>query len=114
MKEKQYEELQKLVIKWAEDRNIFEYSNPIKQLTKTQEELNETMDALVKFIDAKNETEKNQAFLEAIDGIGDMLVTIILLGKMINIDTVKALDTAYNVIKDRKGKMINGLFVKES
>jgi hypothetical protein len=114
MEEKQYEELQKLVIKWAEDRNIFEYSNPIKQLTKTQEELDETMDALVKFIDAKNETEKNQAFLEAIDGIGDMLVTIILLGKMINIDTVKALDTAYNVIKDRKGKMINGLFVKES
>jgi hypothetical protein len=114
MEEKQYEQLQKLVIKWAEDRNIFEYSNPIKQLTKTQEELDETMDALVKFIDAKNETEKNQAFLEAIDGIGDMLVTIILLGKMINIDTVKALDTAYNVIKDRKGKMINGLFVKES
>ena len=114
MEEKQYEQLQKLVIKWAEDRNIFKYSNPIKQLTKTQEELDETMDALVKFIDAKNETEKNQAFLEAIDGIGDMLVTIILLGKMINIDTVKALDTAYNVIKDRKGKMINGLFVKES
>jgi NTP pyrophosphatase (non-canonical NTP hydrolase) len=114
MKEKQYEELQKLVIKWAEDRNIFEYSNPIKQLTKTQEELDETTNALVKFVDAPNQIEKNKALLEVIDGIGDMLVTIILLSKMVNVDTVDALGTAYNVIKDRKGKMINGLFVKES
>lgn len=114
MEEKQYKELQDLIIKWAEDRNIFEFSNPIKQLTKTQEELDETMSALVKYADAKNNKEKEEAYLEVVDGIGDMLVTIILLSKMVNIDSVFALNSAYNVIKDRKGKMINGLFVKES
>jgi NTP pyrophosphatase (non-canonical NTP hydrolase) len=114
MEEKKFEELQQLVIKWAEDRNIFEFSNPIKQLTKTQEELDETMLALGKFTDAQNQTEKNQAFLEVIDGIGDMVVTIILLSKMVDVDLVHALSQAYDVIKDRKGKMIDGLFVKES
>lgn len=114
MEEKQYKDLEELIIKWADDRNIFEFSNPIKQLTKTQEELDETMLALVKYADAKNDKEKHDYFLEVVDGIGDMLVTIILLSKMVNIETVSALNSAYETIKNRKGKMINGLFVKES
>ena len=42
-----YEELQKQVIQWAKDRDIFENSNALKQIDKTQEELNETLNALV-------------------------------------------------------------------
>jgi len=42
-----------------------------------------------------------------------MLVTIIILAKMVGLDSNKCLDSAYNVIKGRTGKMVNGLFVKD-
>jgi NTP pyrophosphatase (non-canonical NTP hydrolase) len=102
-----YEELQKKVIEWAKDRNILENSNAIKQISKTQEELDETLDALKRLEQGK------EAILEVADGIGDMLVTIILLAKIVGLDSVDCLADAYDEIKNRKGKMIDGLFVKE-
>jgi len=106
-KNMKYEELQKKVIEWAKDRNILENSNAIKQISKTQEELDETLDAL------KRLEQGEESILEVADGIGDMLVTIILLGKIVGLDSVDCLADAYDEIKDRKGKMVNGLFVKE-
>jgi NTP pyrophosphatase (non-canonical NTP hydrolase) len=102
-----YEELQTKVIKWAEDRNILENSNAIKQISKTQEELDETLDAL------KRLEQGEESILEVADGIGDMLVTIILLAKTVGLDSVDCLADAYDEIKERKGKMVDGLFVKE-
>lgn len=102
-----YEELEKKVIQWADDRNIFENSNAIKQISKTQEELDETLDAL------KRLEQGEESILEVADGIGDMLVTIILLAKMAELSPVDCLADAYDEIKDRKGKMVDGLFVKE-
>ena len=105
----EYEELQEKVIEWAESKGIFEESTPIKQIGKTQEELLETFHALIVYdlVSLKHKLDNVE------DGIGDMLVTIIILAKMVGLDSVKCLDTAYNVIKNRKGKMVNGLFVKE-
>jgi len=105
----EYEELQEKVIEWAESKGIFEKSTAIKQIGKTQEELLETLHALVIYdlVDLKHK------LADVEDGIGDMLVTIIILAKMVGLDSVKCLDTAYNIIKERKGKMVNGLFVKE-
>jgi|TARA_B110000483_G_scaffold56839_1_gene71091 phosphoribosyl-ATP pyrophosphohydrolase len=97
-----YTELEKLVLDWADEKGILEKSNPIKQIGKTQEELTETLIALV---------EKDD--VEIKDGIGDMLVTIIILSKLCDMTTTECLEAAYDVIKVRKGKMINGLFVKE-
>lgn len=102
-----YEELEKKVIQWADDRNIFENSNAIKQISKTQEELDETLDAL------KRLEQGEESILEVADGIGDMLVTIILLAEMVELSPVDCLADAYDEIKDRKGKMVDGLFVKE-
>jgi len=102
-----YEELQTKVIKWAEDRNILGNSNAIKQISKTQEELDETLDAL------KRLEQGEESILEVADGIGDMLVTIILLAKTVGLDSVDCLADAYDEIKERKGKMVDGLFVKE-
>ena len=104
-----YEELQEKVIEWAKSKEIFEKSTPIKQIGKTQEELLETLHALIIYdlINLKPKLDNVE------DGIGDMLVTIIILANMVGLDSVKCLDTAYNVIKERKGKMVNGLFVKE-
>jgi NTP pyrophosphatase (non-canonical NTP hydrolase) len=102
-----YEELETKVIEWAKSRNILENSNAIKQISKTQEELDETLDAL------KRLKQGEESMLEVADGIGDMLVTIILLAKLVGLNSVDCLAGAYDEIKDRKGKMIDGLFVKE-
>ena len=103
-----YEKLQEKVIEWAKDRNILENSTAIKQIHKTREELYETLSALRDLEDGK------ESMLEVADGIGDMLVTIILLAEMVGLKSVDCLADAYEEIKDRKGKMVDGFFVKEN
>lgn len=124
-----YEKLSTLVLQWGEDKGIFAKSTPLRQLDKTQEELDETREALEKlessaqqdlqlefdFIDELDYPNTEiEALEEAKDGIGDMLVTVILLAKMLNMDSVDCLQSAYNVIKKRTGKMVNGQFVKDN
>lgn len=123
-----YEELNTLVLQWGEEKGIFTKSTPLRQLDKTQEELDETREALEKlnsldeenlqlefdFVDAVKSEESEADILEEVkDGIGDMLVTIILLAKMVNMDSVDCLQAAYDIIKKRTGKMVNGQFVKD-
>ena len=48
------------------------------------------------------------------DSVGDSLVVLIILCQQLGFDLKECLQTAYNEIKDRKGKMIDGTFVKES
>ena len=111
-----YEELEEKIIQWAKDRNILENSNAIKQISKTQEELDETLEALKK-LDAHKGSDnlivRSEIMNEVADGIGDMLVTIILLAKAVDLESLVCLEMAYNEIKNRKGKMADGLFVKE-
>lgn len=121
-----FEELNKKVIDWAQEKGILDASNPVKQLSKTQEELDETMDALIKIRDLHDPKQPSlidvgnkQALIdqyndEVVDGIGDMLVTIIILAELCNVDPQHCLQVAYDEIKGRKGKMVDGLFVKES
>ena len=45
--------------------------------------------------------------------MGDVLVTLIILAKQLEIDPSECLDLAYNKIANRKGKTIKGIFVKE-
>jgi NTP pyrophosphatase (non-canonical NTP hydrolase) len=103
-----YEELQNLVKKWAWNKGLLTQSKSEKQLLKTVSEIGELSDAILK---------KNSA--EIVDAIGDVYVTIIILTEMlqtegiIKIDEVKCLESAYNVIKNRTGQMINGTFVKD-
>lgn len=124
-----YEELSKAVIKWGEDKSIFSKSTPLRQLDKTQEELSETREALEKlltlderglqlefdFVECFDSGREEADILEEVkDGIGDMLVTIILLAKMVNMDSVDCLQAAYDIIKMRTGKMVDGQFVKDN
>jgi NTP pyrophosphatase (non-canonical NTP hydrolase) len=112
-----YEELEQKVIEWAKEKGILDKATPLTQLIKTQEELDETREALIALKAAEGNPDKqiarSQALAEVEDGIGDMLVTIIILSKMVGLDSNKCLDSAYNVIKGRTGKMVNGLFVKD-
>jgi len=99
-----FETLQDKVLNWAKEKGILDNSNPLKQLEKTQEELDETKEALERGGDNDNDVA---------DGIGDMLVTIIILAELAGLDSVECLRLAYKEIKDRKGEMRDGLFVKE-
>jgi NTP pyrophosphatase (non-canonical NTP hydrolase) len=109
----QYEELKEKIIQWGKDRNIFECSTAIKQLLKTQEELDETMSALVQFADAKTDKQKTEAMEQIVDGIGDMGVTLMMLCHKVDVDFIECLESAYDVIKNRRGKIVDGLFCKE-
>lgn len=86
---------------WVSDRNL-NTQDPRVQMCKTVEELGELANALNK----GNKTD-------AMDGIGDVVVTLICISMQLNVDFTECVKTAYNEIKDRRGKMIEGMFVKE-
>ena len=86
---------------WAIERNI-ENGDPKIQLCKTLEELGE-------FAKAVNKNDK----IGQIDGLGDTLVTLIIVAMQLKLDVKECLNYAYNEIKYRKGKTIGGVFIKE-
>ena len=95
--------LQARVRQWAEDRKIIPNSNPTSQLMKTVSELGELADATLKGNDE-----------EQVDGVGDVLVTLILYCELSGFDMTMCLARAYATIKDRKGTLTpEGVFVKE-
>ena len=95
------EKLVQEVIQWGKEKNIVKKENSYKQFCKVVEEVAEVGTAL-------NNKDKE----ELIDAIGDSTVTLILLAAQNNLDFKNCLETAYNVIKDRKGKTENGVFIK--
>ena len=98
--------LEELILKveeWAEARNLIKGATVEKQWLKLDEEKGELAAGI-----ARGDKEKT------VDGLGDTLVVLIILAKQLGITFDEALGVAYEEIKDRKGKMINGIFVKEA
>ncbi len=95
-------ELQKLVVQWADQKGLIKPENAPKQFMKVVEELGELSSAII-----KEDIDKE------LDGFGDVLVTLIILAEQRNIDLKLALNLAYNEIKDRKGVVLKGNFIKE-
>ena len=89
------------IAKWAEDRNITAEGGATSytQIPKLIEEVYE-------FRDAETEEEAKLEF-------GDILVVCIQIARLRGLDMVECLDLAYNKIKTRKGRIIDGRFVKE-
>ena len=87
---------------WAEDKGISSPENFPKQMMKVMEELGELNAGILK---GKRDEEK--------DAFGDLMVTIIILAKQRGVSLEEELRNAYLVIRDRKGKVIDGSFVKE-
>ena len=109
---KNFETLVAQVVIWADERGIFDAADPLAQLDKTQEELDETIEA-VKQSGFDNPEKYWLEKPEVVDGIGDMLVTIIIAAKMMGLDPTHCLNVAYDEIKDRTGKMVGGKFIKD-
>ncbi|EOY2610505.1 MazG-like family protein [Enterococcus faecalis] len=95
-------ELVKLIEKRAREKNL-DIAEPEKQMLKVVEEVGEVAAALAR--NNKNDLR---------DGIGDVVVTLVILAMQNDMDLYECLNQAYNEIKDRKGKNVNGVFVKES
>lgn len=90
------------VLNWANERGLLNPENKFMQMGKMVSEVGELCDAIIK--DDKN---------GQIDGIGDVLVTLIILANQLGYDVEDCLMVAYNEIKNRKGETINGTFIKE-
>ena len=94
------DELIKKIISWAEDRKI---DNPILQYAKVNEEIGEIAHELTR--NRRNSTE-------LVDALGDSFVTLIILTNILGYDVNGVILSAYEVIKDRKGKTVDGSFIK--
>lgn len=95
-------ELTEKIQQWAVARNLHD-ADPHKQMLKLMEEVGEIAAAL-----ARGDMDGVQ------DGIGDVQVVLTILSMQVGTSIETCVGLAYNEIKDRKGRMINGVFVKEA
>lgn len=104
-----------LIRSWAKDRGIYASGDSKTQALKLVEEVGELAKAVLKRDDK-----------EFYDAVGDCCVVITNLtelyeqekrestpGPVITNTVEDCIELAYNVIAQRKGKMINGTFVKD-
>lgn len=98
-----YSNIEMKVVQWGEARQIVQNSTPAAQAIKTQEELDELVDAIR---NGDREAMK--------DAYGDILVTLVMGCACADLDLVECFKGAYNEIKDRKGYLNpDGIFVKQ-
>lgn len=86
---------------WSIDRNLHTQDHKMQTL-KFGEESGELFKAIV-----KNDQE------ELIDAVGDTYVTLVILCQQLGIEIADCVSAAYREIKDRKGKIVDGTFIKE-
>lgn len=118
-----FEELNKLVIEWGQQRNIVHNTYPqiFAQLKKVYEELREVEQAVIS-LEATQEygatmaaiSLKNRYMEELTLELGDLMVTVIMSAACMDLDPVQALEAAYQKIKNRTGKVVDGQFVKDT
>lgn len=113
-----YKELESLVKLWAEQKGILSKATPLAQAKKTREEVFELVEAveaqvngLEFFINSKDKKVNTKEEIK--DAFGDILVTIIIGAELQGMKLEDCLQSAYNVISKRTGKMVNGQFVKD-
>lgn len=91
------------VLRWAEARGILANGDVRTQMLKGMSEFGELADAI-----AKSDKEAT------IDGLGDVLVVLLIVADMQGLDLLSCLESAYNEIKDRRGYLnASGVFIKE-
>lgn len=88
---------------WAKEKGIYEKGDAKTQTIKLVEEVGELSKAIL-----KNDE------IEIIDAIGDCVIVLTNLAKLCDFDIEYCINQSYNVIKSRKGTMVNGTFVKST
>ena len=92
-----------LIRMWAKDRGLYDKGNSHTQYVKLIEEAGEIAQAILK-----------QDKPEVQDAIGDMVVVLTNLAELEGFTIEDCIDSAYTEISTRRGKMLNGTFVKET
>ena len=92
-----------LIREWADERGLYESGDTKTQALKLVEEVGETCRAILK-----------EDFKEVVDGIGDCVVVLVNLAELQGVSIEECIESAYNEIKNRKGKMANGTYVKDA
>ena len=92
-----------LIRTWATEKGIYKSGDAKTQYLKLMEEAGELAEAIL-----KNDEP------EVIDAIGDMVVVLTNLAKLRGHNIEDCITSAYDVIKSRQGRMVNGTFVKET
>ena len=91
-----------LIREWAERRGLYANGDSKTQALKLVEEVGETCRAILK-----------EDFEEVVDGIGDCVVVLTNLAELQGVSIEVCIAAAYEEIKNRKGKMANGTYVKQ-
>lgn len=94
--------LQELVVEWGNDKGITEPENVNRQFLKLIEEVGELAGGIARGNRAK-----------IADAIGDVQVVLIILSEQLGEDYDKCLRDVYDIISKRKGKTVDGVFIKE-
>jgi NTP pyrophosphatase (non-canonical NTP hydrolase) len=92
-----------LIRQWATDRNLIKGSDIKSQFVKLIEEAGELANSIAK----KND-------IEFADAIGDMVVVLTIMAAQNGMMIEDCIDAAWQQIRDRKGKMVDGIFIKEA
>ena len=100
LKDEIMEELVKNITEWHHNRNLIEGATDKDQFCKLIQEAGELSDNICKGKDVS-------------DDIGDMIVVLINIATRNNLKLEECMQKAWDDIKDRKGKMIDGVFIKE-
>ena len=93
-------ELVKQVEQWSKDKGL-DNGNPDRQALKFYEEAGEVAAAL-----SRNKLDDLK------DGIGDTVVTLIILAQQHGVTLEECLQVAYTEISGRTGRLVNGTFIK--
>lgn len=107
-----FKELEEKVFEWAGNHDLLHEENANKQFLKFVEEVFEfktEMDNVLSYTDPYVDEADRRMILE----MGDIFVTLIILCMQLGIEPQFCLEKAYEKIKDRHGRTINGTFVKE-
>lgn len=88
------------IIEWGREKGI---DDPDKQTIKLMEECGELAHEISRSRYNSNEVK---------DAIGDITVVLIILADILDLDFGVCLSIAYDTIKDRTGKTVNGSFIK--
>jgi NTP pyrophosphatase (non-canonical NTP hydrolase) len=91
-----------LIRMWADNRGLYDKGDPKTQYIKLIEEVGEIGRAIL-----KQDTDG------VVDGIGDAVVVLTNLAELVGVPIEECIEAAYDEIKNRTGKMVNGTFKKD-
>lgn len=109
-----FEELKIKVEEWAKDKDLLHSENADKQFMKFIEEVFE-FKSEIDISNLRRLVGDNKDFISRDINLemGDIFVTLIILCNQLGIDCIECLQLAYDKISKRKGKTIDGIFIKE-